>query len=199
MEIGDTFENGRTGAMLEIVKWPALGEMDGAIQVRRLFRPGMGFRVPHVHLAVDERFTIESGIGDFRVGRRSLRLGPREEFWVPRNEVHIGPRNRSTQDLVFLQTLMAARTNAAQRYIETLAKFTTEGRDAHGDLPPVVAAAVFAGADQQTFAPLLPRSLQHRVLFPLAKLLEERRERCRTRRKQSRTAADAADATFWHD
>jgi mannose-6-phosphate isomerase-like protein (cupin superfamily) len=192
LKVGDHFEDPRTGAMLEVTAWPQVAGA-GVVQVLRLHRPGMGFRVPHIHLAVDESFEVKYGIGDFWVGHRTFRVGPGEEFRIPRYEIHVGPRNRSTTDLVFLQTLSAARTDAAQRYVETLAQFIEEGREVHGDLPPIVAAAVFAGSDQQTYAPWVPRPLQHRVLFPLARSFEEWRD---DRRRQGSVAV-THDYSFW--
>jgi mannose-6-phosphate isomerase-like protein (cupin superfamily) len=194
LKVGDHFEDPRTGAMVEVTAWPEVAG-PGVVQVRRLLRPGMGFRVPHIHLAVDESFTIEYGIGDFWVGHRTFRIGPDEEFRIPRYEVHVGPRNRSTSDLVFLQTLSAARTDAAQRYVEALADFIKEGREVHGDLPPIVAAAVFAGSDQQTYAAWLPRRLQHKVLFPLARSFEE----WRGERRREVTGDVTDEYRLWHE
>ena len=105
----------------------------------------------------------------------------------------IGPRMVRLRNAI-LQTLMAARTNAAQQYIETLAKFTKEGRDAHGDLPAVVAAAAFGGRRQRR--PFLLRSL-NTGFSPRWRSHSRSAESAAGRRKQSRTAADAADATFW--
>lgn len=190
MEVGEVFANPRTGAMMEILAWPEIAG-PGLLQIRRVLRPGMGFRVPHIHLSIDETFCVEYGVADIRIGHRTGRLCAGQQFRVPRYEVHLGPRNRSTNDLVFLQSFEGARSGAAKRYVETLAKFLTEEREVHGDLPPLVAAAVFAGKDQQTFAPGLPQGLQRKVLFPLAKTYEERRdERRRLREKEVATRDD---------
>ena len=59
-----------------------------------------------------------------------------------------------------------------------------DGRDVRGDLPPVVALAVFAGRNQQIYGPLLPRGFQRRVLFPLARSFEEWREERRLRESE---------------
>ena len=144
--------------------------------MRRVLRPGMGFRLPHVHLLIDETFCVEYGVADFRIGHRTGRLGVGEQFKVPRYEVHVNPVNRSMSDLVLLQTLEAARTDALKRYVLTLTQFIEEGRDLHGDLPPMVAAAIFAGKDQQIFLPWLSRSVQRSLVFPLARSIETRRQ-----------------------
>jgi hypothetical protein len=123
-------------------------------------------------------------VADARVGRRSIRLGAGEEFRVPRYDMHINPRNRSRADLVMLQTFDCTTTYVAQRYLETLAEFIKQGRDVWGDLPPVVALAVFAGRDQQTFGPWLPRAVQRQVVFPLARSFEEWREDRRQERDE---------------
>ena len=194
MEVGEVFANPRTGAMMEVTAWPQIA-LPGKLQIRRVFRPGMGFRVPHVHLSLDETFCVEYGVADIRIGHRSGRLCAGQQFRVPRYEVHVNPLNRSTNDLVFLQTFEAARFDGAKRYVETLAKFLTEERDVLGDLPPLVAAAVFAGKYEQTFATRLPQVLQRRVVFPLAKSYEERREE----RRSLRAAGVAAGDDNWAD
>ena len=130
--------------MVEILALPQIAG-PGAVRLRRLFRPGMGFRLPHLHLVLDETFCVESGVADFRIGHRRTRLSPGERMQIPRYEVHLGPLNRSTADLVFVQTMQSARTDALVRYVKTLAEFIDEDRDERGDLPPLVAAAVFSG------------------------------------------------------
>jgi mannose-6-phosphate isomerase-like protein (cupin superfamily) len=194
--VGDVFADPRTGAMLEVTAWPEI-DGPGKLQIRRLLRPGMGFLLPHVHVSVDESFEIEYGIGDFWIGHRTARLGQGQKFHVPRYEVHVGPLNRSMSDLVYVQTIEAARTGAAKRYVETLALFLKEGRDVRGDLPPIVAAAVFAGKDQQTFVPWLPLGFQRDVLFPLAKSFEERRDERRRRRASEKAAREEAAWADW--
>jgi len=196
LKVGDVVANPRTGAMVEVTAWPKVAG-PGKVQIRRLLRPGMGFRLPHVHVSVDESFEIEYGIGDFWIGHRTARLGEGQKFHVPRYEVHVGPINRSMSDLVYLQTIESARTDAARRYVETLALFLKERRDVRGDLPPIVAAAVFAGKDQQTFVPWLPWGFQRDVLFPLAKSFEERREERRRRRALEKAAREEAAWADW--
>ncbi len=195
LDVGAVFANPRTGAMLEVVALPRIAG-SGALQIRRVLRPGMGFRIPHIHLYMDEVYEVEYGVADFRIGHRRGRLSQGEHFRVPRFEVHLGPLNRSTSDLVCLHTFEAARTGPIMRYVETLARYISEGRDVHGDLPPLVAAAVFAGKDQQTFLPGLSLGLQRRVVFPMAKSFEEWLAERRAARKESNaTSADAA----WDD
>ena len=93
---------------------------------------------------------------------------------------------------MLLQTLEAARTDALQRYVITLTEYIKEGRDVHGDLPPAVAAAVFAGRDQQTFLPWLSRGLQRSLVFPMARRVEMRRaERRRLREAHGSAEADS--------
>lgn len=183
------FANPRTGAMVEILAWPEIGG-PGKVKMRRVFRPGMGFRVPHVHLRIDETFYVEYGVADFWIGHRTGRLSKHEQFRVPRYEVHLGPLNRSTSDLVFTHTLEATRTDAIKRYAIVLGQHIKEGRDVHGDLPPMVAAAVFAGKDQSTFVPWVPQRLQRSVLFPLARNVEQRLEERRRAREEKAAIAD---------
>lgn len=192
--VGDLVANPRTGAMVEVTAWPEIAG-PGRVEIRRLLRPRMGFPLPHVHIDTDEIFHVEVGVADARVGHRSLRLGPGEEFRVSRYDVHVNPMNRSTTDLVLLQAFESARTDVAQRYVRTLMRFIKEGRDVRGDLPPLVALAVFAGRHQQTYAPWISRKLQRRVIFPLAKSYEEWREERRRRndREMSPVGSSVSD------
>lgn len=189
LKVGEWFVSRRTGAMIEITAWPEVG-VEGKLQIRRVMRPGMGFPIPHVHLDLDETFTVEVGVADARVGHRAIRLGEKEEFCVPRYDMHVNPCNRSTSDLVLLHTFESSFMDAAERYVGTLASYISEGRDVRGDLPPVVAMAAFAGRDQQTFGPWLPRAMQRTVVFPLAKTLEERRQQSRLARQQEAAAEE---------
>ncbi|MFZ0376566.1 MAG: hypothetical protein WCD11_03110 [Solirubrobacteraceae bacterium] len=189
MKVGDVSVNRRTGAMVEVMEWPEIAG-PGAVKVRRLYRPGMGFRIPHMHILLDETFGVEYGVADFLIGNRPGRLSQKEQFRVPRYEVHVGPLNRSTSDLVFTQTLEATRTEHLKRYVEILARFIEEERDVRGDLPPMVAAAVFAGKDLQTYLPWLPQGFQRNVLFPLARTVEQRREALQRRREEKSATAD---------
>jgi mannose-6-phosphate isomerase-like protein (cupin superfamily) len=189
LKVGYVAANPRTGAMVEVTKWPEIGG-PGQVQIRRRLRPGMGFRIPHVHLLMDETFYVEYGVADFRVGHRRGRLAQGQQFRVPRYEVHVNPLNRSTSDVVLLQTLEAAKTDALKRYVIALTEFIAQGRDVHGDLPPAVAAAIFAGKDQQTFLPWLSRGLQRSLVFPVAKQVETRR----AERRRLRNARESASA-----
>jgi hypothetical protein len=182
--------------MVEVTAWPEIGG-SGAVQIRRVLRPGMGFRIPHLHLLIDETFYVEYGVADFRIGHRTGRLGQGQEFQVPRYEVHLNPINRSTSDLVFLQTLEAARTDALKRYVLTLTQFIAEGRDVQGDLPPAVAAAVFAGKDQQTFLPWLSKGVQRSLVFPLARTIETRRAKRLRLREAAKAARDDGSWDEW--
>lgn len=176
--------------MIEITAWPEIAG-PGKLQIRRVMRPGMGFPIPHVHLDLDETFEIEVGVADARVGHRAIRLGERDWFRVPRYEMHVNPCNRSTADLVLLHTFESQFMDAAERYVETLACYIEEGRDVRGDLPPAVAMATFAGREQQTYGPWVPRGLQRTVLFPLARSIEERRQQSRVDRQEEVTAEGA--------
>jgi hypothetical protein len=189
LNVGDYFASRRSGAAMEVTAWPEIAG-PGKLQIRRLLRPGMGFPYPHVHLDLDESFTVEIGVADARIGHRSLRLCEGEEFGVPRNDLHVNACNRSTTDLVYLQTFESATTGVAERYVETLAQFLDEGRDVRGDLPPVVAMAVFAGRNQQVYGPVLPREFQRRILFPLARSFEEWREERRLRESEEIAVPD---------
>ena len=169
LQCGDTFVNPRSGARLELVRVPTIaGEAaDAILEVRRVLRPGMGFPVPHVHLDLEETFRVQRGIADATIGRRRLRLGPEDELVVARDTPHMNPCNRSREDLVLVQTFSPG-TESACRFVETLGALLRAGRDFRGDLPPEAAMALFGATDAQTYARALPRTLQRRVVFPLA-------------------------------
>jgi hypothetical protein len=55
---------------------------------------------------------------------------------------------------------------------------------------------VFAGRDQQTFGPWLPRGLQRKVLFPLAKSFEHWRDERRRDRAEELAASGQTDRAY---
>jgi mannose-6-phosphate isomerase-like protein (cupin superfamily) len=194
---GDSFANARTGARLEITALPADPHGPDRLEVRRVLRPGTGFRFPHVHVELVERFRVESGVADARVGHRRLRLGPGDEFLIPPRTTHVNPCNRGLADLVFRQEFEPA-TDDALRYVRTLATLLEEGRDVRGDLPLATALAILDPREPQTYAPRVPRALQRHAVLPVARAVRQWREERRLLREEEAAAA-AAGPGYWAD
>jgi mannose-6-phosphate isomerase-like protein (cupin superfamily) len=164
---GQRFANERSGAQLEIVEAPVIGGRS-VLEVRRLLRPGMGLAIPHVHLDYAETWCVEDGIADAVVGDRRLRWSPGDEVHIAPRTAHANPHNRSRADLVVRQRFEPA-TEGALSYVETLGRLMEAGRDLRGDLPPDAAMAVFDATGAGTYVARVPRLLQQRVAFPLAR------------------------------
>jgi mannose-6-phosphate isomerase-like protein (cupin superfamily) len=145
-----------------------LGPEKARLIVRRVLEPGMGFRLVHVHLDFVESFIVHEGVADVIFETRRLRLCKGEELVVPIDTPHMNPCNRSRTTLIFEQVFEPA-TEGARTYVRTLQTYIAKGRDVCGDLPPLVAMALFAATDSGTYAVGVPRSLQRRVVFPLAR------------------------------
>jgi mannose-6-phosphate isomerase-like protein (cupin superfamily) len=154
-----------------VVRRPRIGgtAAQARLTVRRVLEPGMGFRVMHVHLDFVEIFRVLDGIADARVDTRTLRMTRDDEpLVISIDTPHMNPCNRSRKTLVIEQTFEPA-TEGARTYVRTLQTYIAQGRDVRGDLPPLVAMALFAATDSGTYASGVPRSLQRRVVFPLAR------------------------------
>lgn len=154
-----------SGATLEIV---SAGE--GALVVKRTLPPDAGLDQPHVHLDYVERWTLETGRATAALDGLPRYLGPRDELAVPIGCPHVNPYNRGTDKVVLWQAFEPA-TEGARRYVATLAATLRADRDKHGDLPPLLALALFQATHAHTFLVGPPRWLQRGLLFPAGAVL----------------------------
>jgi len=167
---GDRFVSPRTGAELHVVEVPPPGER-GALEVRRLFKPGMGGTRTHVHLDFAEEFHVESGVADARLDDLRLRLSrDNPTLYVPPGVPHVNPSNRDITDLTFVQRFDPA-TEGALAFVRTLGEVLRNGLDDRGDLPTSLVLAVFDATRARTYLGTLPFPLQRTVLQPLGTLL----------------------------
>ena len=88
------------------------------------------------------------------------------------------------------------RGHGSRELFATLGRYLDEGRDVHGDLPPLVAGAVLAGKDQEAFLPGLSPGLQQKLLFPMAKEFEQWRS---GRRRARAEAKELRGGDAWDD
>ena len=88
---------------------------------------------PHVHATADEHFRVESGTARHWVGRRRLLARDGDAWVVPAGTVHIHPVNVGRTTLVARQWIELDAPDPAllrgfERYVETVAAFTAQGR-----------------------------------------------------------------------
>jgi mannose-6-phosphate isomerase-like protein (cupin superfamily) len=190
------YASDRSGAVLTILSLPAPAKRNAPLEIERLLRPGMGFLVPHVHVAFTESFVVVEGVADAWIGRHRMRLGPGDRFEVPPLDVHTNPWNRSQRDLIVRQIFSPA-TRETRRYVEALAQCLEKGCDRRGDLPPARALALLAQRRPETYIPGLSRSLQRRVLFPAAQSALRKRDERRAMAEEERRAARASQYGYW--
>jgi mannose-6-phosphate isomerase-like protein (cupin superfamily) len=98
---GDSYENPRTGARLEVLATPA-ETGDGSRVFRRTIKPGQGKVAKHYHLDFAERFAVESGTATAKVGRERVTIPAGEELVVPVATPHLNPYNDGEEDLVMI-------------------------------------------------------------------------------------------------
>jgi mannose-6-phosphate isomerase-like protein (cupin superfamily) len=173
LQVGDRFENPRTGATLEVVRLPAA---DGdAFEIRRVMKPGAGKNVAHMHLDFVERYVIESGRAAVKVGGERRELGPGDEAEVPAGTSHENPSNIGADDLV-VRLAFEPGTEFALRFVEEAGRLTREDRlTRQGELPLLATFAIAHATDAQSFAAGPPVGLQRRVFVPLGAALGRRR------------------------
>jgi mannose-6-phosphate isomerase-like protein (cupin superfamily) len=194
---GDGATNARTGAGFRVIATPEIAGGSGALEIRRVLRPGMGFRAPHLHLDFAERYTVESGVADAWVGHRRIRLAQGDEFVIPQRTTHVNPCNRGMRDLI-LRVAYEPATDAVVRYLETLAELLEGERDRRGDLPVATALALLDTRDPQTSVPRVPHALQRRVVFPAARSVRQWREERRLRREEDEKLGETGPG-YWVD
>ncbi|HYI20012.1 MAG TPA: cupin domain-containing protein [Solirubrobacteraceae bacterium] len=137
---------------------------------------------PHVHLTADEHFRVESGTARHWLGRRRLSARDGDAWTVPAGTAHIHPVNVGRTTLVARQWIEldvpdGALLRGFERYVETVAAFTAQGRvDRFWRNRSPLQDALTA---QETLLPGtyiagLPRSLQRAALARLAGMARRR-------------------------
>ena len=89
--------------------------------------------LPHVHARADERFAVDDGTARHRLGRRRLLARAGDAWVVPAGTMHVHPVNVGRTTLVVRQWIELDAPDPAmlrgfERYVETIAAFTAEGR-----------------------------------------------------------------------
>lgn len=168
--VGDTYENPRTGARMEVVE-----AGDGALVVRRTLKPGQGRILKHYHLDFVERFTVESGTATATLGREKRTMGPGEEFAVPIGGAHHNPYNETDDDLVMLHAFEPPDAFSVA-FVDTYGRLLESGHLTRtGEMPLPVAFALQGRTDAQTYGVGSPRVFQKRVVAPVGAALARRR------------------------
>lgn len=138
--------------------------------------PGGGV-TPHVHPAMEERFTVVEGTAQFLAGRRWQSAGAGETVVVPAGTRHAF-RNRS--DAVARVKCEARPPSTLQAFLEDVAGLSRAGKLSRIGLPKpngLLEAAVLTNHYQDMVVLLFPAPplIVQRVVFsPLARLAERR-------------------------
>lgn len=141
--------------------------------VETWLQPGGGV-TPHVHPAMEERFTVHEGEAQFLSGRRWTTCGPGETAVVPPGTRHAF-RNRSDAPARFV--CHATPPSTLQEFLEDAAALSRAGALTRHGLPTsldaLLQAAVLADRHRemvQLGAPLPPAPIQRALFPPLARL-----------------------------
>ena len=140
--------------------------------------PGGGV-TPHIHPAMEERFTVVAGHPSFLAGRRWQTASPGETVVVPAGVRH-AYRNRGDEIAHFV--CEARPPSSLQEFLEEAAALSRAGRITRHAIPkgigPLLEAAAMAHRHREMavllFPPLPPPAIQRLVLPWLARMGERR-------------------------
>jgi quercetin dioxygenase-like cupin family protein len=136
---------------------------------------------PHVHPAMEERFTVLDGRAELLAGRRWRSVGPGEVVVVPPGTRH-AYRNRGA-GVAHLRCVASPADPALEGFLTEAAALGRAGKLTRHGLPTgfgaLLESAAMAHRYRQMvtlgFPPLPPPPLQRLLLPPLARLAERRR------------------------
>ena len=146
------------------------------LHVETWVEPGGGV-TPHVHPAMEERFTVHEGRCEFLAGRKWAEAGPGETVVVPPGARHAF-RNRG--EVPTRIECEATPPSTLQAFLEDAAGLSRAGKLTKLGLPKPgglleAAVLVTAYADMVTLlAPAPPPAIQKLIFPPLARLAERR-------------------------
>jgi quercetin dioxygenase-like cupin family protein len=147
------------------------------LRVEMWVEPGGGVP-PHIHPAVEERFTVLEGRCGFLGGRRWSEAGPGETVVVAPGVRH-AYRNRG--DALTHVVCEARPPSSLQEFLEATARLSREGKLMRGGLPKptaLIEAVTIVERHREMvellFPPMPPRFVQ-RLLFPMLARIGERR------------------------
>ncbi len=188
---GRVIENPVSGEQIVIRKTAA--ETEGSLLAWELFL-APGGRVPssHAHPRQEERFTVLDGQMKFRVGGRSLTVGPGETVTVRPGTVHsFANAGRRTAHLE-VETRPALDMQALLETAAALARETRATARVLPDLPrPLDLALFMRDFEREVKAPYLPATVVRMVTRPLAWLARRRGLDARYRRLRERDDSSA--------
>ena len=160
--------------------WRTVDDDGGEVQhVEMWVRPAGGVP-PHIHPAMEERFTVQSGRCEFLAGRRWRAAGPGETVIVPAGTRHAF-RNWGEEET---RVVCEARPpSSLQAFLEDVAGLSRAGKLTRVGLPTpsgILPAAVLIDRYRdmvQLLFPAPPRFVQRRLVPPVARLAERRGHR----------------------
>jgi len=140
--------------------------------------PGGGV-TPHIHPAMEERFTVVEGRPSFLAGRAWQEAAPGQTIVVPPGTRHA---YRNTGDTVAYITCKAKPPSTLQPFLEDAAALSRAGRITRQGLPKSVDAVLQAAVMVEAYRdmvvllfPPLPPPVVQRVVMPLLARLGRRR------------------------
>ncbi len=132
------------------------------LRAELVIAPGGAVDMPHVHWHQEERWTIRSGRGRFRIGAEEILAGPGDTVIAEPGIPH-GLANAASEDLsMILELRPALRTDLL---FETVAELAHRGAfGANGRLHPLWGLAVGRAFREEVGLPHVPRLVQRALL-----------------------------------
>jgi len=163
--------------------WRTAGETGREVQhVETWVEPGGGV-TPHIHPAMEERFTVHDGRCEFLSGRDWIEAGPGEEVVVPACTRHAFRNRGGVPTRIECE---ATPPSTLQAFLEDAAGLSRAGKITKFGLPKpngLLEAAVLVTrySDMVTLlAPAPPPALQKLIFPPLARVAERRGKKAGT-------------------
>jgi mannose-6-phosphate isomerase-like protein (cupin superfamily) len=120
------------------------------VEFEQFLPPGRGQTAEHIHLEQLESFKIISGTAVYAINGVAGTAGPGETVTIPKNVVHINPRNASSEMLHMFRVVDPA--NGAEIFYETIFGLASDGKTNKNGFPnPFQMAVIFQALDATTF------------------------------------------------
>ena len=169
IEIDRPYRHPRTGLEVRVLRNdPDVYEMEVRLP------PGLSGAQAHVHLDVEQSFTVLEGEGVLNLDGSERRLRAGETLEIPRGRRHEDLDNLSSEDLVYRDRL-TPNPPFVRAYAETVIAMLEDGRLAdEGELSPLHVAVVQHATGGESWLTGVPIRLQ-RVLLPVLAAIGRRR------------------------
>lgn len=167
--IGQTFENIKTGELIEFLETSA--ETNGAYtRFRVTLKKGGGFKVQHFHAEADENFVVLQGTLSYHLGGKLHELKAGDSITLNRMIPH-SHFNDHDEDLIMIQTISPSFD--IDDFLDTLFDLAVHNKLDKNGQPPFLQVMLWINEmKSKTYLASLPRFVQDflaTILSPVSK------------------------------